>query len=361
MEQVRIWFTQTACCGLRVRFTAGEAIDAGDGYGTPEGVLYYEGNLEELLQKYTEVYRYNEEGRGRYFYFSDEEALQEAVKCGFENNEDFIQIADIKPAVYKAVELPITEELFQGTRGVYTRMNLHPEIFGTRRSGKLYFPDKSCKDNLCPGPAVITEVIERTNFGFFKGYMRQYAAPTEKSIAGYIVSKCMYDRSVRFCNNKFGYFVLVDEICLVADKEGSAIVASIRPDAYDPNYNVTKTVSGADIVCQLYHGCPFKELVGKFGKFEFEGYKSSVSSKFISHLFDEAVNCGFISLKSMNNVDFVEIYREGLEEALNQFSADEMREISEKCAEINAKANEAIRAKIRSGKIRLEAKGGRRW
>lgn len=352
MNSVNVWFAETWLSGLQVRLNAGEALDASDGYGAPLGVLHYEGDLNEILQTTETVYRFNADYLARNFYFSQTEAYKAAEKAGLADHPTgAIQGGHIIPARYKAVTLPTEVFLHENERGLYCRMNLHPEIFGTRQKGKMYFVDRSCRDKLCMGPAVITEVHERTSYGFITGHMKQFEVPSDLQLAAQVAFSGDYKQPVRFCSNRFGHFAKIGKKCFVL-KDGMAY-SEYALDQYDPNVTVHKETLGEDLVCKVYHSCNFLELVSKFGRFNFESHYATPSIKFYFPLFDEAVNTGFIDLKTTNNVDFVTVNLKKLAESLDQFTQEEMKRIYETCADINKKANAEMSNKIRNGKVHL--------
>lgn len=343
MNSVNVWFADTWLSGLQVRLNAGEAIDASDGYAAPLGVLYFDGDLNEILCNTTTVYRFNADYLSRSFYFSKEAALEAAEKAGLvDSPEGGIQEGHICPAQYKRVELPVEVFLNENERGLYCRMNLHPEIFGTRQKGKMYFVDKSCLDTLCVGPAVITKVFERTSYGFMVGHMKQFDPPSDLQLAVQVAYSGNYKQPVRFCTNKFGRFAKLGKKCFVL-KDGIPF-SDYDLDTYDNNATVYKEVIGEDLVCQVYHGCQFEELVSKFGSVDFDLQHSIPCHKHLSPLFEEAVSSGFIELRTYSNVDFVCVNEKKLADALDQFNRGEMKLIYETCAEINKGANESIRS-----------------
>lgn len=352
MNSVNVWFAETWLSGLQVRLNSGEAQDVSDGYGAPLGVLYYDGDLNEILRDTTSVFRFNADYLSRNFYFSREAAQEAAEKAGLADHPTGgIQEGHICPAQYKPVKLPTEVFLLENEKGLYCRMNLHPEIFGMHQKGKMYFVDRSCRDDLCFGPAVITEVHERTSYGFMIGHAKQFEPPSDLQLAAQVTYSGDYKQMIRFCSNKFGHFVQIGKKCFVL-KDGMAF-SEYQLNHYDSNITVLREISGEDLVCQVYHGCDFKDLIARFGHFNFEGYHATPSTKFLSHLFDEAVTAGFIELKTTNNVNFVLVDQEKLAQALDQFTKEEMKRICESCAEINRKANAEMYNKVRNGKVRL--------
>lgn len=357
MDKIKVWY-YNSLFGREVCFTIGEAKDFGNGI-YEEGVLYYEGDLKSLLQQNPYAYCFHMGYLCNRFYLSKQSALEKAKLAESAWVEEFGEFAiyeyHVESQRYFPVEFPVTATLVEGERGLLCRLNMRPDIDGKKPTGKIYFPDRSCAKDLCVGPAVITEILDRGNYGFFKAHMQQFEAPSDEEVSLYVIRNGLYDRKVNFCSNRFGNFVIIDEICLIRGSEG--VITSYSPlGKYDPKVTVKESILAKDLVCQGYQGCNFDDLVNKFGEFMFDSYKANNSSKFISKLVDKAVRFGFISIKSIYNVDFVDVNTRYLEDAIDQFSREEMAEIAEACHELNEKANEAIRSKIRKGKIQLNLK-----
>lgn len=354
MDKIKVWYYNSPF-GREVCFTIGEAKDFGSGI-CEEGVLYYGGDLQSHLQQNPYVYCFHIGYLCNRFYLSKQNALERAKLAESAWVEEFGESAiyeyHVEPQRYFPVELPVSTILVEGERGLLCRLNMRPDIDGKKPMGKFYFPDRSCVKDLCAGPAVVTEVKDHGSYGFFKAHMCLFETPSDEEISAFIIKHSMYDRKVSFCSNRFGDFVIIDEICLIKDKDG--VFSSYTPlGKYDPNITVKKSITARDLVCQLYQGSGFDELFDSFGEFQFDSYRSQKSTKFVSLLFDEAVKFGLISTRSIYNVDFVNVNYQSLEDALCQFGREELAEIAKVCRDMNNKANEAIRSKIRKGKIQL--------
>lgn len=357
MDKIKVWYYNSPF-GREVCFTIGEAKDFGSGI-CEEGVLYYEGDLQSHLQQNPYVYCFHIGYLCNRFYLSKQNALERAKLAESAWVEEFGESAiyeyHVEPQRYFPVKFPVSTILVGGGRGLLCRMNLRPDENGTKSAGKIYFPDRSCAEELCAGPAVITEVKDHGNYGFFKAHMRHFEAPSNEEVSLFIIKNGLYDQQVYFCSNKFGNFVTINMICLIKSSDGVTSMYN-QLGKYDPNVTVKESILARDLVSQVYQGCNFNDLVGKFGEFLFDSYNAQNSLKFVSQLFDKAVRFGFISIKSIYNVDFVDVNTRYLEDAIDQFSREEMSEIAKACHEMNEKANEAIRSKIRKGKLQLNLK-----
>lgn len=350
MQEVKVWYS-FGFMSSNVRLTKGEAKDAAYGSAVHEGTLHYDGDLEDLLNKRSVVFSVNHGKSSGHFFFTEKEAIDYYVEGSDANGESyFAEIYNIYPASYKPVELPTTVMLYEGDRGLCCRLNLHPEEDGNYCKGKIYFVDRSCTDKARKGLFVVTSVKDKGSYGFVSGYMKQYKAPSMEQVVSYIIEHSVYDKPVSFCKSNVGDFAIINGRCFV--QEGSDMAHSSLLVFLDGNPVVTdKTTTGADLVCEVYQGCTYKEFKGRFVRFGFSVPQSVHSNRFISDLFDEAEDCGFVSLRSVYNVDFVDVVDEKLPDALDQFSKDEVKEIVDIVNKINKNANSVITGKIKSGKI----------
>lgn len=366
MESVKVWYSNTEGGTTLVRFTKGEALDDGYNGECHEGTLHYDGakeDLDSLIQTVLCVQRLLFNEFVSHFFFKEEELREYIANAGvsltsdgFENYREF---CDICPRRIYNPKFPITATLFDGDRGLYCRLNLNPEETGKKRGWKYYFPDRDCRAPLCVGPAVISSVKEKSTYGFFMASMRQFEAPSEGEVSQFIIKNCEYYDTVSFCSNKFGSFVKLGKSILVKGESGISVCPA-RLDGYDHEITVSKEVNPVDLVCQTYQGCSFDDLCKRFGQFEFESSSAVTKDSFISCLFDEALSSGFIVLKSIHGVDFVEVRPRVLRTKLNSYTAEEMQEICSICFKKNAEANEAIKSKIKKGKLILDL-SHRRW
>jgi hypothetical protein len=361
MNQVTVWYgSRDTYSGYDtfVRFTKGEMINITGERDPKSGVLHYEGDLNALLKDEYGIIVYHT-GVGNLkgnFYFSKEAAI-EAVKSEapdwWQRYENYC-VDDCyldKQGLYP-VSLPVTNTLSMGKKGLYCRLNLRPDLDGTRTEGMLFFPDRRCTSELCAGPAVITEVNIKGTYGFFKAHMKQFEAPSESELINRIVNNQLYNETVSFYSSKFGEFVKIGNVCYVTGSDNS-ITSVCCLDVYDSDAKVVESYIARDFVCRKLHGCSFEELTNSFGKFEFNINGSTPSIKFISHLVDEAVALKVISTLSACGVDYAVLSSAELVRRLDQFSTEELKELAIVCSSMNEKANEAIKSKIRKGKMSL--------
>lgn len=363
MSTVKAYLTSN----YTVVLSKGQAKDKGRGYYR-EVFLHYEGDLDGLVKNNEQVWFITDtisnpsliESISKHFYFNREEAIEAAKKAGLEDagvwNCHGVVIEDNDD--YKPVQLPVRAIWAQGEKGLFCRLHLHPEEDGWGSNGKVFFPDRVCAGKLCTGPVIIQSVKDKGNYGFFTGEMVQYKAPTDEQMAEYVIQNDLYDFKVRFMSGLFGSYVHIFGVpgaidCFVQAADGNVEKNYDMTEYGEAASYCTEAIQGVDLVCQGFQGCDFEEFYGRFVLFDFGAYRASHSIKFISKLFDEAIKYRFISLKTTNNVDFVEVDKKQLMYALDQFSREEMAEIIAKVNEINNKANEAIRSKVRSGKVRL--------
>lgn len=352
--------------GCAIALCKGQAKDlCGNSRENPwEITLHYEGDLNELLKGYDEAWYVSSalfdpcvnERISKHFFMNREDAINAAREAGAEEagvwNSYSVYIEN-RETDYTPMKLPVRTTLMRNDKGLYCRLNLHPEEDGYRSPGKIFFPDRKCGNSLCEGPVIITSVHDKGNYGFFTGEMVQYEAPSDEQVSEHVIKNSLYDRKLRFMKGKLGSYVEVDGgNCFVAANSG----CEFNYDVYDYGEAVSKCteeILGVDLVCQGFQGCNFEEFYNRFVKFEFQSFHATWCIKFISKLFDEAIKYRFIALKTTNNVDFVEVDKGQLMYALDQFSREEMAEIIAKVTEINTKANETIKSKMRSGKVRL--------
>lgn len=355
----------------RVFLSKGQAVDFILRGHYKEIVLHYEGDLNKLVEDNNLVWYVTDtisdpdimEVVSRNFYFSREEAIEAAKKAGLDAGvwNSYSVFID-SPGDYVPVQLPVQTTLLRNEKGLYCRLNLHPEEEGLHAKGKIFFPDRACAEHLCEGPVMIHSVKDKGNYGFFSGEMVQFKAPSDAQVSEYIIKNSLYESKVRFMEGKFGTYANIYNSSNTLFSCRDYLV--LRPDGcVEKNYDMaeygevaskcTEEILGVDLVCQGYQGCNFEDFYNRFVRFGFDAYGAIWSTRFISKLFDEAIKCGFIAIKSTNHVDFVEVSKARLMEALDQFSQEEMAEIIAKVNEINNKANEDIQNKIRSGKLRL--------
>lgn len=346
------------CLRPYIYFNIGEA-----GKGAFEYRLAYTGDLNRIQKEYTTAFRKCDSNT---FYLSRFEASAESGDAGE------VWEATLCPPYLKPVKLPTTAHLVPGDRGLYTHLNLHPEIDGQDARGKVYFPDRSCADDLTSGEVIITEVRDKGSYGFFKGHNVKYEWPTDDQLDAYIHDRdnmwsgvLIYIETAHFGNiimtgDRFrygseGYFsqggigvrdgelVSIGDFCMFVEQD------KVRE---------TKRVEVPDFICKRYHDCSFGELLKKFvevpqaGKMVRWGHDHD---KFISELMDEASDSAVVRpMASEQGVFFYDIRPDGIASALSCFSKEEMGEIIKTVNQVNMAATEQIRGLIKRGKMRLD-------
>lgn len=264
------------------------------------------------------------------------------------------------------VTFPLRTTLHRNEKGLYTRIRVTDEDIGY---GKIFLPDRSCK-GLHEGIVEITSLNDKGNYGFFVGKMIKVQAPSDEEVSRYISDEFLHNGRVYFCeSNLLGSYVIVEGVggrkIVIRGKNGKAVLESdflwkfVDSDCHE----VKEKINAADLLCQGYQGCNFEDLVSKFTPYKF-GYFHEASNDyttFISDLFDDAVDCKFITLKVDRGVTFVEISRSNLILALDKFDRDEMTEIISQVGKINEEANKRMANKIKKGLVSPDSvKKGRR-
>ena len=221
--------------------------------------------------------------------------------------------------------------------------------------GRYCFPVRGQK--LCEGYAQVEIVADKGNYCFFTGTMVRYSIPNDASIVKYLERNELFDAALTFRRNGMkGSYIVVHsryrKFVLTGDATGNAVeVADDYGSLFDEAAEV-KVVPAKDFISNYYLGTSMEELKKNFVPFGFD-VVSSKSIKFISALFDEAIEYGIIGLREALGVHFVELYELGLLDNKDNFSAEEIKQILVEASSINAAANEAIVSKIRKGKLSL--------
>lgn len=368
MEKTKVWWVNgTYIDDPTICFTRGDAKNLGG--NDIEYDFAYTGDLNDRFDNQFFAYRVFHPNLNTPWCFTEEEANRAADEMGVPSNDEeprhIMRAHAMRPRL-KPLTLPVTQYLYKNDRGLYCRLNLHPEIDGSFRvNGKLFFPDRSCADTLCEGYCVITETNDKGNYGFFKGHMQQFKAPSDELLDEYIREHGLYDRTLRYMSGKFGTYVetiwipdtwttgyITDNRVLVETEDGK--IEEYANLGVDPNARVTKEISVADYLCEGYHGCKFDKLFNSFVRVVFNpGVNASVSDKYISDLLDDAVTEGMLQTFAFQNVFYVNVTSDGLARALMSFSRDEMSELIQTVNKINQTANDIIRGKIKRGKISI--------
>ena len=345
-----------------VRMTLGEAKDLAKGRVIEECELTYTGSIESHFDNFEHwVYRVVCRNKKTSWCFSKEGADILAAAKGINDHDidRYCERAHITPLQFRPVELPIFTYLYRNNKGLYCRLTLHPEIDGTNNYGKLYFPDRSCKD-LREGPAIITKIQDKGSYGFFVGQMHYFKAPTDDKIEEYIIEHNLNlsNSTLSYTHSVFGTFIQIKKsdipTVLVEGRNGETTQQYYSIVNDHPSLVIDKEIRVRDFLCQRHHGCTFDELTSLFNSIFLEPFHPYTSSKFISPLFDRAVDTGFLRLLHFQNIDYVELDSEALSQNLNHFTHEEMLELIQTVNQLNQTANIALKAKIKRGKIRLQ-------
>lgn len=356
---IPVYMSAYSSIGLRpyIYFNIGEA-----GKSAFEFRLAYTGDLNCIQKEYTTVFRKCDSNT---FYLSRFEASAESEEAGE------VWEATLCPPYLKPLKLPTTAYLVPGDRGLYTHLNLHPEIDGQHAKGKVYFPDRSCADDLTYGEAIITEVRDKGSYGFFKGHNVKYEWPTDEQLDTYIHDRndMWNDVLVYIETAHFGNFILTG-LRFVYGTDGYAIRNGIgvRDGKLVPindymhieqdKIREVKKVEVPDFICQRYHGCSFNEFMKKFVQLpqadKLHRWGSS-SDKYISDLMDEAADSAVVcpTVTEQSGVFFYYLRPDGIASALSCFSREEMDEIIKTVNQVNMAAIESIRSLVKRGKIRI--------
>lgn len=361
------WAPGNYMVGPQLRLKPGEVKGYGGGV---EYELVYDGDLNEYLENHFSVmaYRVFSNDHNLPWALSEEEANRIANEAGVPSNDEYprrMMMAELRPPYLKPVTLPTTATLYKNDRGLFCRLNLRPDLDGDI-PGKIFFPDRSCAAELCEGPCVITEIKDKGNYGFFKGHMYQFKAPTDEALDNYLREhNYLADYILRYMKSKFGEYISVImkpaswsygyidmQQCLVLTNDNKVEEYNYGVFSTDETAIITKEISIADYLCEGYHGCTFNDLMNKFITPIFQ-VKAAHSNKFVSHLFDDAVDANFLQPLQFGNIFFVDISRENLICSLMDFSREEMDELIQTVNKINTTANEAIKGKIKRGQISI--------
>lgn len=367
MQTIKVWWVPgNYINGPELHMNRGEALDLG-GTAPPEYELLYDDKLAATTHHSYDAYRVSNANYPDInipWCLSETEANRIADELGVPPHEEqprHIMFAKLCMPYLRPLELPTRAYLYLGNRGPYTRLNLHPEINGTRRPGKLAFPDKSCLSDLCEGPCIITEIRDKENYCFFKGHMEQFFAPMDEHMDPYIESHNLYDCKLKYMRSKFGEYIIVVNVnktnttVLMLDSDGDVVEKPAGHFDFDKTATCTREISVADYICEGYHDCKFSELVAKFVKPAFHPAYAQYtkSTRYISDLFDDAVHHGFLLPRMFQNVFYIQLDECELLRHLTDYNRQEMAELIAVVNKTNQDANAAIRSKVKHGKIRL--------
>lgn len=352
------------CGNFKVHVCEGAARDRayyGRGNVASERLLYT-GAIEDL----SSVYSAREFiGRAITSWFGTRVEVMDALeRLGYKGNyivvEAYLDTTEISPVTFP---MKVVFDIGKDGRP-FTRLNLHPEVNGTFCKSKVYFPDKTFI-GADGGEAIITGVKEFDRYGFLLGEMVKYEMPED--MADFL------DWAWRNMDP--------EDTILTIDHPGRGRYLATRVGDYiEPwskgRYGVMITMyAGEDrhrycvsqhkladlFIDDVFPGEASDTLYAKFGKSvfilqgtRFQGTRWQQSDTYYSGLVDDAVSEGIINQVTLSGTSIVafdvvcsEIYR------LSTFTAEEVNALADTVSSVNKKADEAIAARIRSGKLRI--------
>lgn len=221
--------------------------------------------------------------------------------------------------------------------------------------GKFFFPDRKCKNTLTSGYAIITKKTDKGTYGFFEAEMKKYPRFTIDGIRRIVNNDSLYrhpDILRYYKDTCIGDAIVCNRRVFVMGDNGVPDILSID-DEYLRKHYTPEEFTWADYICNDEYQMNFDELSGMFTPFEFLCMPDR-ADKYISNLFDSAVDFGFVRLMSIRGVLFAEIDTDFLIEAIEYYSEEEMREIADAFTSINNKASKSIKSMAKKGRISVK-------
>lgn len=279
---------------------------------------------------------------------------------------------------YKPVTLPIFAVFEKAEKGGFTRLKeLRPDLYGFDRHGnvgKLYFIDRSCDQELLHCVVRVVGISQDyPNYGFLKIEKLNLSVPDEEVLARYIAA--LHDvspnTSLKFMHSEMcgSYAVLeYDQHArvLAADPSGNCVEvfesSTVRPSHKSSVMNcflssrVTESCTVGDFLCQGYLGCDFEDLQNDLVCFDFvsgDTKVESLGSSIVTDLMRRAADDEIIEIYSLDNVKFVVYNTVRFVTLFRNFTPSEINDLIDSCNAINVDANNGVKNKIRSGKMRL--------
>lgn len=266
------------------------------------------------------------------------------------------------------MSFPKTDNVVQGDKGLFVRLNLHPEIDGITR-GKICFPDRECADKIRSGPVVITGAKDKGNYGFFTGHMVQYEWPDDDKLLDYIEKDGFMSRyHLTYVETEhFGKIIVLSEKISLVNRyfpchralgvqNGDIVSISDTAVLTDPGDDI-RSVDVADLLCREYMGCDFSNLTNQFIQIPDQWTKRLRIRKYdmyISDLMDDAVDSGIVTPRLLEeSVFFYEFSPYGLLATIHAFSKEEVEEIVKTVNQTNMAALEQVKSLAKRGKIRI--------
>lgn len=271
---------------------------------------------------------------------------------------------------------PFLAQLQKNDRGFFIRVRM-PDA--PMRVGKLFFPDRNGVDSntLYEGPIVITDISDRGNYGFFKGHMREMNAPGGTGLIHYLIDKELWNGLIDKYRTPSGdeftlvqlmsgprvtHKIFLEEFINVLEdgdeEDYAAEVPSIDDAAIPYCTKILETMTISDFITMYLHDEKYEDLDRRFQNARFS-YKIHdrdslrENTKFISHIFDQAIKDGIIYFYKYGSIPMIEINFLTLPEMVVTYNTHEINQLLEEITKINYEANRAIEGVILHGKARL--------
>jgi hypothetical protein len=262
------------------------------------------------------------------------------------------------------MRFPIQAQIVIGNNdSLICRLNTNPDVDSPFAKGKVFFPDRSCAEDICEGPVIIESVVEHKNHGYFIGKMVQVRCPSDDQLAEYLKARGADHLPIEIMTGKFGTFAYVDGLanygcgmeCLVLNPDGEVEMSYIGEEYARAVSYSERTFHVVDVVCQKRHGFQsFYAVLNEFPLFGYSYLQFTPVVKSKSKVFDKAVKMGFLSLrKTVRKIEYVTLDRDKLSAVINDFTRAELLELIKDVSEINVAANRAIQEGVASGTIKL--------
>lgn len=252
------------------------------------------------------------------------------------------------------------------------RINLHPELDGYNANGMVCFPDRSMVGAYA-GKALITGVKEKGTYGFLMGGMVQYGMPDMDKFLDYVWARLGDEMDKEFLTVNhpgLGRFLYSDGYAWVETatspycKDDSGYWPSDYAKVsvpFDVEQYVEERATLEDIFLMDAFGTALtkQDILDRFPHYKFFDVKYNEfwqrSDRLMPEIIEQAVTEGFLNLVCLSDsrvlaleVDESALYR------LSSFSIEEIEEMARQYAQINDEAEQAIKARIKKGTLRLQ-------
>lgn len=366
----------------------GDALNTSDSYRDAmrklerikEEQFCYDGDLDEFFRTHDNAWRYvmggdlDHKTQVTEWYPTKDDAEKRAIELGFDMERSYYAVAELSIHKTYPVTVPFEVELYRNDRGLYCKVDLHPEESGGFNE-KFYFPDRSCRDKLYSGKAIVTKVTDKGNYGFIVATMKQYSRPDEAVLAEFLAKNDEYwnQGKIEMLDTPYGKLTRISNIIL--NKHTNRIehrdvwIATPEEDGeLRHNYylehlvsdeiprdtiTVEEEISVADFLCQGYQSCTLSELSSKFTRIPFDITAKYRTVKYRTDLYDEVVKCGVLRSYKFNDVDFVEIDDSCMLRFAINFTQEEVDKLVAMVNSINESATNAIKKRLRKNQYKL--------